>query len=420
MAQAPDLQPVDEIRFDNLKRVNPESVQAVMETAVDQPIEQEILDNDMRRIYGTGDFEHVNYRLIDEPGKRVLAVDAVEKSWGPDYLRFGLGLSSDFSSQSSFFNLAASYRKTWINSLGAYWRTGVQFGYNNAVVSEFYQPLNPEGTYFVAPNVSFQTLPVYLYDGSNRVASYTLNSGLVGLAVGTQFKEYGELRVGLLSGSLKPSLETGSVFLATDNERISQGAVNASLLLDRLDNTHFPRSGWRLGANVFSSNTALGADQSYNKGAIDAMAAYSIGEHTVNLSLKAGGKIGSNRLPFYNWFQWGGFLNQSGYKTGQLYGENLAFGRLMYYHRIMERVLARRRLWRRVAGTGALWCAAAAKRAHGTADLGQPLHRYGHAHRPGLSGVWTRGGRQPELLLLPGPRVLIGLNGNRRASARPR
>ena len=141
VAQAPDLKPVDEIRFDNLKRVNPESVQALMETVVNQPIEQEVLDKDLRRIYGTGDFEHVNYSLIDEPGKRVLAVEAIEKTWGPDYLRFGLGLSSDFSSQSSYFNLAASYRKTWINSLGASWRTGVQFGYNNALVSEFYQPL---------------------------------------------------------------------------------------------------------------------------------------------------------------------------------------------------------------------------------------------------------------------------------------
>ncbi len=50
----------------------------------------------MRRLYGTGDFEHVNYRIIEEPGKRVLAVDAVEKSWGPNYLRFGLGLTNDF------------------------------------------------------------------------------------------------------------------------------------------------------------------------------------------------------------------------------------------------------------------------------------------------------------------------------------
>jgi hypothetical protein len=55
------------------------------------------LDADMRRLYGTGDFESVGYRFLEEPGKRVLAVDAVEKGWGPDYLRMGLGLSSDSS-----------------------------------------------------------------------------------------------------------------------------------------------------------------------------------------------------------------------------------------------------------------------------------------------------------------------------------
>jgi len=336
VAQVPDLQPVTEIRFDNLKRVNAETAKATMETVVNQPIDQDVLDRDMRRIYGTGDFEHVNYSLIDEPGKRVLAVEAVEKTWGPDYLRFGLGLSSDFSSASSYFNLAASYRKTWVNSLGASWRTMVQLGYNNAVLSEFYQPLNAEGTYFVAPNVSFTSNPVYLYQGRNNVASYTLNSALAGLAVGTQFKQYGELRVGVVGGALKPKLETGSIFLAPSEERIDQGAVNATLLLDRLNNTHFPRSGWRLGLNVFSSSTALGAGQNYTKGTVDAMAAYSFGEHTFNLAVKAGGKLGNNGLPLYSWFQWGGFLTQSGYKTGQLYGNNLAFGRLMYYQRIMK------------------------------------------------------------------------------------
>ena len=114
VASIPSLQPVDEIRFENLNRVNPESVQAVMETQAGQPIDQETLDRDMRRIYGTDDFEHVNYRFMEEPGRRVLAVDAVEKSWGPDYLRFGLGLSSDLQGD-AYFNLLASYRKTWLN-----------------------------------------------------------------------------------------------------------------------------------------------------------------------------------------------------------------------------------------------------------------------------------------------------------------
>jgi NTE family protein len=52
--------------------------------------------------------------------------------------------------------------------------------------------------------------------------------------------------------------------------------------------------------------------------------------------VKTGGRIGSDPLPRYDQFQWGGFLQQSGYATGQLLGENLTFGRLMYYHRILR------------------------------------------------------------------------------------
>jgi len=76
VATAPDLRPVDEIRFENLRRVNPESVQAIIETKVGQPIDQSILDRDMRQLYGTGDFEHVSYSFLEEPGRRVLAVSA--------------------------------------------------------------------------------------------------------------------------------------------------------------------------------------------------------------------------------------------------------------------------------------------------------------------------------------------------------
>ena len=83
VAAEPDPRPIDEIRFENLKRVNAKAAQAVMETKLGQPIDQHVLDGDMRRIYGTDNFEHVNYRFVEEPSKRVLAVDAIEKSWGP-------------------------------------------------------------------------------------------------------------------------------------------------------------------------------------------------------------------------------------------------------------------------------------------------------------------------------------------------
>jgi NTE family protein len=329
-----DLRPVDEIRFDNLQHVNPQSLQGIMETRVGQPIDQKALDGDMRRIYGTGDFEHVNYRYIEEQDKRVLVVDAVEKSWGPDYLHFGLGLSSDFRGD-AFYDLLVTYRKTWLNSLGAEWRTDLQFGRTGSLSTEFYQPLNPEGWFFVAPYAGVERRSIYLYQGDSRLASYDVSSDRVGVDAGFQFRQYGTLRLGIMGGKGEPELDTGPQGLAPVSP-VTLGAYRARLILDRLDNVNFPRNGWSGKLNVYDSSSQLGADSNYTKWDAFGDAVYSYGNHTFNFAVKAGGKIGSNSLPRYDQFQWGGFLQQSGYRTDQLYGEDLTFERLMYYHRILQ------------------------------------------------------------------------------------
>jgi len=335
VAVAPDLRPVDEIRFENLKHVNPQTAQAVMETRTGQPIDQAKLDGDMRRIYGTRDFEHVNYRFLEEPGKRVLAVEAVEKTYGPDYLRFGLGLSSDFKGD-AYFNLLASYRKTWLNPLGAEWRTDLQIGRTNNLSTEFYQPLDTAGLFFVAPHAELERRAADLYQGDNRIASYDRITALAGVDLGVQLKQYGVFRLGVLGGSVKMNQDNGPPSLAPQTSRIAQGAVRARLLVDQMDSVHFPRSGWRVGMGVFDSTSGLGADDNYTKWDVDGGAAYSFDEHTLNIAGKAGGKRGSDPLPRYDQFQWGGFLQQSGYATGQLIGENMKYARIIYYHRILQ------------------------------------------------------------------------------------
>ncbi len=338
VAVAPDMRPVDEIRFENLRHVNADTAQTVMETRPGQPIDQTTLDKDMRRLYGTGDFEHVNYRFLEEPGRRVLAVDAVEKSWGPDYLRFGLGLSSDFSGN-AYFNILTSYRKTWLNQLGAEWRTDLQIGQTSSLQSEFYQPLSAQRSFFVAPHVAIERRAANLFQGDDLIARYRLGSFLAGVDVGTGFSRYGELRLGVLGGVLKPTLDTGPQILSPGASSVAVGAYRARLVIDQLDSVHFPRAGWRLGMNVWNANRGLGADNSYTKWDVDGSAAYSFGNHTFNFGVKAGGRKGAEPLPRYDQFQWGGFLQQSGYATGQLVGEDLRFVRLMYYHRIMRGTL---------------------------------------------------------------------------------
>ncbi len=335
VASAPDLRPVEEIRFENLERVNPIAAQAVMETQTGEPIDQQILDRDMRRIYGTDNFEHVNYRFLEEPGKRVLAVDAVEKSWGPNYLRFGLGLSSDLQGD-AYFNLLASHRRTWLNSLGGEWRNDLQIGRTSSFMSEFYQPLDDRGLFFIAPHASYERRATDLYQGSHRIASYDVTSILGGIDLGSQFTRYGELRVGMVGGVLSPELDTGPQSLSPGVDHITQGAFRTRLFLDQLDSAHFPRSGWSGGLNVFNANSLIGADRDYTKWDVDGTIIRSFGPHTFNFSAKAGGRIGADPLPRYDQFQWGGFLQQSGYATGQLAGEDLKFARVMYYHRIFQ------------------------------------------------------------------------------------
>ncbi len=260
LAVAPlDLRPVDEIRFPGLTRVNPAVAEAEMETKPGQPIDQAELDRDMQRLYGTDDFEHVNYRIIEETGKRVLSVDALEKSWGPNYLRFGLGLSSDFKGD-AYYNLLMSYRKTWLNSLGAEWRTDLQVGRTSRAFTEFYQPLDTRQYFFVAPYADAERRQLAIFNNDQRLAIFNLNYGRVGIDVGSQFTRYGELRLGVLSGtSRRRRVDTGPTFLEPDPNKASQGAIRGRLFFDQLDNVNFPRSGYGGTLDIFNSQTALGA-----------------------------------------------------------------------------------------------------------------------------------------------------------------
>lgn len=337
-AAPPDRRPVDEIRFAPLQRVNPDFAASTMETKSGEPIQPEQLDKDMSRLFGTGDFEHVNYRVLDEPGQRILSVDAVEKSYGPNYLRFGLGLSTDFRGD-AFFNLLASHRRTWINSLGAEWRTDAQLGQTTNLTSEFYQPLDTRHTFFIAPRVELERRSVNVFRDTDRIATYDLRRFDLALDVGSQFTKYGEARIGVLTGSEHVTLSTGPAALSPGQANNKRGAITGRLLVDQLDSASFPRTGYAGSMHVYASEPGLGADQSYVKADADGTYAWSSGRHTLNFGFKAGSNIGGNPLPRYDLFQWGGFLKQSGYSTGELLGGNLQYLRAVYYNKLARQSL---------------------------------------------------------------------------------
>jgi NTE family protein len=326
---------IDAVRVTGVQRVNPEVITARMHTQAGQEFDRRVADDDVKRIYALGDFERVSYSLADDPAKgRLLTADVVEKSWGPNYLRFGLGLSSDLSGD-SFFTLVATHRWAWLNSLGGEWRNDVQIGHADRLASEFYQPLTPAQRVFVALRAETARDPFDVYDDAgNRLARYRRSTYGFGLDLGTPIGTTGELRLGFNRGRLRLLNDTSLLTGALPTSQIEMGGVQGRLRLDTLDNLRFPRSGYAADLQVYASRARFGATDNYSKASGNFDVAMASGAHSLQIGMRAAKSLAGSELPVYELFSLGGFLQMSGYRTGELVGQEMTFGRLIYNYRV--------------------------------------------------------------------------------------
>ena len=330
VAESKALGTVDAIRVEGLKRTNPAVAEALIESKPGEPLTEDKLGADLRRIYGTGDYESISYRIVGgETGPRAMLIEPVEKSWGPDYLRFGLGLASDFSGDSQF-NALVQYRKTWINRLGAEWTSQLQVGQDTHLSTEFYQPLNEAGKWFVAPSFYIGQQTRSVFDGEEKVADYLVSVTQGGLDGGAVLGTWGQLRAGYVMSRVYARVDTGSPVLPSTRE--TTAGLRAALFVDQVDAAWFPREGYSLLATAYAAMDSLGSETSYNRLQASARGIKSWGPHTFNLGVEGGSSLGSD-MPAYEQFSLGGPLRLSAYQLNEFSGRQYAFGRLMYYNR---------------------------------------------------------------------------------------
>ncbi|HSE00725.1 MAG TPA: patatin-like phospholipase family protein [Burkholderiales bacterium] len=323
---------VDEIRFEGLQRTNPEVLRSLLQSKPGETLTEETVSADLRRIYGRGDFESIDYRIQQEPGGRVLVISPREKEWGPDYLRFGIGFATDFQGD-NVFNVLATYRRTWLNRLGGEWLTQAQIGTNSYLLTEFYQPVDDRGRYFVAPYARISQDFRGLFDGDNRVAEYEIEENRLGFDAGAVLGTWGEVRLGALWRRVDAKVDTGPQVLPSVKE--TTAGPRALLYLDRLDNAWFPREGFRATGSAYMADDAFGSDIDYKRLEGQLTAATSFGAHTLNLGVSGGTDLGTD-MPAYDTFTLGGPLRLSGYRINEFSGRRTAFGRLMYYNRTIS------------------------------------------------------------------------------------
>ena len=323
---------VDEIRFEGLSRTNPAVLRELVQSKPGEPLAQETVNADLRRIYGRGDFESIDYRIEQGPAGRVMVITPREKEWGPDYLRFGLGLATDFQGENNF-NVLVQYRRTWLNRLGGEWITEGQIGQNAYLSTQFIQPLKENGRLFVAPYARVGQSSRSVFIGENKVADYQTRDALVGLDAGLTLGVLGEARLGALWRNVHANVDTGSPVLPDFTDKTA--GPRARFLIDQLDNPWFPRSGYRALGSMYMADTNFGSDRDYKRIEGQILGARSWGPHTLNLSLSGGSNLRTD-MPAYETFTLGGPLQLSGYRIDEFSGREVAFGRAMYYNRAVN------------------------------------------------------------------------------------
>jgi NTE family protein len=321
---------VEAIRVEGLNRTNPAVVERLVESAPGQPLTEEKVATDLRRIFGTGDYEAISYRIAGgEGGPRAMLIEPTEKSWGPDYLRFGLALASDFAGDNQF-NVMLQYRRTWLNRLGAEWVSEAQIGQHTFFRTEWYQPLSETGRWFVAPSFYSGVLTRGVFIDQDKVADYRTTVIEAAIDGGARLGTWGELRAGIVRSNVHARVDTGSTLLPSVRE--TTAGLRAALFIDQTDQAWFPREGYGATGSAYRATTGLGSDLTYSRVELSGRAATSWGPHTFNLAA-AGGTALDSDMPVYESFTLGGPLRLSAYRLDQFAGRQYAFGRLLYYNR---------------------------------------------------------------------------------------
>jgi len=253
-----------------------------------------------------------------------------EKEIGPNYIRFGISLASSTQGD-SYFNVLGSYRSTWLNRYGAEWKMEAQFGQNSYFFTEFYQPTTRYGYFFIAPYASAGESYRGLYTGNDRVAEYWKRDSRAGLDLGTDFGQWGELRLGPVWQSVRADVRTGNP--ALPNIEANTSGARIRLFGDRMDQPWFSREGHRFVMTAFRTSSAMGADTEYSRGELSWTLATSFGEHTFQGSLYGGTNFGTS-LPAYDSFVLGGPFRLSAYAINQFSGQQAAFGSVRYLNQV--------------------------------------------------------------------------------------
>ena len=321
---------IDQVRIAQTRFVNPETLRSGITQREGQRLDSPKLAADLVREFSQGDFSSLDYSVVSERDRTILRITPVEKPWGPNYLRFGINLSSDFRSESSY-NFRTLYRRTWVNPYGGEFVLGGQIGSEQQLSTEFYQPMDLRHRFFTRAYASTGLRKVPLYDQGDRLAIYRIQDSRAGFEGGVNLGVQGQASLGWVERRVGAVLDTGpdSFFNLTQ----FLGGATATFSFDTYDQPFFPTRGMKLDVTHFDAQRVTNGVEKYSRSEARWGGAWSLGRFAVLAGLE-GGTTPKGTLPLGDSFSLGGPRRLSGFAKDQMLGGEYTFGRLEAQYRL--------------------------------------------------------------------------------------
>ncbi|MDJ0926498.1 MAG: patatin-like phospholipase family protein [Gammaproteobacteria bacterium] len=313
-----DASRLAEVRIVGLERVSPGYVKAqLVHSRPGAIVDTEQINEDANRIFALGDFSGVEYHYTGPPGARVLEISPIEKAWGPNFLKFDIGLDGAGNGELQAI-VRGEHSRTWMNSRGARWNSILQVGKHSIVRTDFYQPIDSRQRFFVQPIAMLDSRLEDIYFDGNRVARYFLRDIFGKVDLGANIGRVAQLRAGVRTGWIRTKRDTGDLQLP-ELEQERDSAADVSLVYDTRDNVGLPTRGSLINARYVNAGTWLGGEQKYELIEGVASHTFSLRGNALTL-LVGGGKELSGDLPPTRDFRLGGIRSFPGLRPGELRG----------------------------------------------------------------------------------------------------
>lgn len=322
LATPTTLAKIDAVEVAPTRYVNNEAVRAAISQKPGEPVDVAALDRDLIRIYSAGDLQTIDYSILSERDKRILRVTPVEKPLGPDFLRFGLNLYSDFRGDARY-NVRALYRRSWLNPLGGEWVAALQIGSEQRLFTDFYQPLDPRQLGFARGYFDYLNATVPLFLNGEQLADLKAVHWRGGAEAGFNLGVLGRAALGWEERKAKGSVETGPQLIPDVADRA--GGPHFSLNIDTYDFAFFPTRGYKVDAEMFDARRVSGDISKYGAAEIKMGGAWTLGD-VILVGRAEYGKSTHGTLPLTDLFTLGGPRHLSGFGTGQIRGDDYTYG----------------------------------------------------------------------------------------------